>query len=98
MMFKTIGANVMQQLLKMRDFDNTVPAEGIQLVIRKIPFAKISGDPPGCIIGGYATIGEWPRRHAPYDRSIGIFLAHMHRGKQASELPVGGRGRPARRL
>src|SRR5579871_2114597 len=75
-MFKAFTANVLQQLLKLRNLSYACPAEGLQWIVSEAPSAGISAHNASAIVGGVTRKAHRARLHTANASAEGVQLAH----------------------
>src|ERR1700722_1730856 len=74
-MLESVLADVMQQLLQLRDLHHAYTAERIKGSTGERAFAYVSANHPGCVVGGEARKAHRPRFYAAHDCAERILLA-----------------------
>src|SRR5690348_3119954 len=69
-------ANVAQQMLHSRNFNDACAAEGFERIVRELPIPHIAAYFPGVIVGGKAGVAHGAGFHAAYAGAEGIFFPH----------------------
>src|SRR4051812_7630857 len=75
MMLVAAAADELQQLLKARDFDDSIAAKSIEAIFSEAALAQVAADFSVQIVGRNAAVSKWAGANRANDRSVGVLLA-----------------------
>src|SRR3569623_1342283 len=74
-MLEAIRADVMEQKLKIPDFDHARAAKGLQRILREAALADVAANPAGDVVRREASEAHVTGADFPDDRAIGVLAA-----------------------
>ena len=74
--FETVLADEMQQLLHMGNLNDTRATKGVQWVVGELALADVASHPPGCVVGGEAGKAHLFRLDQSHTRTERVFFTH----------------------